>query len=517
MKKLLAFIISFSLLLTLPAFAADQAELLQKINTLSKELERLKQQVQEMQKKETTREERITVVEKKAEQAGESAGHLSWLDIGGDYRGRFDYLRGKTHDALLFNPDFDPKSPPSTANPPLIPYTGETIKNEALLTNRLGLNLRAAATEDVNVKVRLLMYKVWGHSTEGPVIGFFSDRAGVFDGTTGHVPQDNILRVDQAYATWSNIANLPVWFSIGRRPSTKGIPSNLRLNIEKTGSAGVPALLVDYAFDGLTIGAAPDIQALPGAYVKFCYGKGFDSGYKSFANSLKDTHMVGIDAVPYDTDNLRFELNLNRGTNIFARPETGGINVGDINWYGATVVGKIDKIGFGDLNLFISAAISDADPNNNTILGGAFPFDYGLMWDTVEGKKSRTGYAVYLGARYDLKSTGTKIGLEYNRGSKNWITFAPASDDIWTAKLGARGNVYEAYLIQELKLKPIAKRGNAFFRLGYQYYDFQYTGSNNWIGAPHKITDLSKTGPIPQFFPPIRNAQNIYLTFDVVF
>jgi len=517
MKKFLAFIVSFSFLLALPAFAADQTELLKKIDALSKELESLKQQVQEIQKKESARDERITVAEKKAEQASESAGHLSWLEIGGDYRGRFDYLKGKTHDALLFNPNFNPSIAPGPSNLPLIPYTGETVKNEALLTNRLGLNLKAAATEDINVKVRLLMYKVWGHSTDGPVIGFFADRAGVFDGTTGHVPLDNILRVDQAYATWNNIADLPVWFSVGRRPSTKGIPSNLRLNIEKHGTAGVPALLVDYAFDGLTIGVAPDIAALPGAYVKFCYGKGFDSGYRSFANSLKDTHMAGIDIVPYDTENLRFEFNVNKGINIFARPETGDINVGDINWYGATIVGKLDKIGFSDLNLFVSAAVSDTDPNNKTIFGGAFPFDYGLMWDTVEGKKSRTGYALYLGARYDIKSYGTKLGLEYNYGSKNWITFAPASDDIWTAKLGTRGSVYEAYIIQDLRLKPISKRGNAFLRFGYQYYDFNYSGSNNWIGAPHKITSLTQTGPIGQFFPPLRNAQNIYLTFDVIF
>lgn len=517
MKRLLVFVICFTFFLNIPAFAADQAELLNKIEALTKELERLKQQVQEMQKKEAAKEERITMVEKKATEASESAGNLSWLELGGDYRGRFDYLRGKTHDALIFNPAFNPNMPPGPTNIPIIPYSAETLKNEALLTNRLGLNLKASATEDVHVKVRLLMYKVWGHSTEGPVVGFFADRAGVFDGTTGHVPKDNILRVDQAYATWSNIADLPVWFSVGRRPSTKGIPSNLRLNIEKTGTAGVPSLLVDYAFDGLTIGAAPEIQGLPGAYVKFCYGKGFDSGYKSFANSLKDTHMMGVDLVPYDTDNLRLEFNLNRGMNIFATPESGGINVGDINWYGATVVGKIDKLGYGDLNLFLSAAISDTEPNSKTIFGGAFPFDYGLMWDTVEGKKSRTGYALYVGARYDIKSSRTKIGLEYNRGSKNWITFAPAADDIWTAKLGTRGNVYEAYVIQELMLKPISKRGNAFFRLGYQYYDFQYTGSNNWIGAPHKISTLTQSAPIAQFFPPLKNAQNIYLTFDVMF
>ena len=125
------------------------------------------------------------------------------------------------------------------------------------------------------------------------------------------------------------------------------------------------------------------------------------------------------------------------------------------------------------------------------------------------------GEAIYLGERYDIKSTGTKIGLEYNHGSKYWITFVPASDDMLTAKLGTRGSVYEAYVIQGLNKKPIAKRGNAFFRLGYQFYDFAYTGSNNWMGAPQKISSLN-AGSI-QMFSPVKHAEDIYATFNVVF
>jgi hypothetical protein len=499
MKKFFAVLLSLSFLLPLPTFAADQADLLQKIEALSKELDRLKQQMQEMQQKETAKEERITVVEKKAEQA---AGP-SWLEIGGDFRARIDSLSGKTHDAKVIT---DQKTMATSG------MSGRDVKNDSLLTNRFGLNLNAKATEDVTVKARLLMYKVWGMGNTNPVTtnAFFADRT-VFDGTTGHIPQDNTLRVDQAYATWSNIGGAPVWFSIGRRPSTGGIPSNLRTNTEKVGTAGVPALLVDYAFDGLTLGYAPDIDALPGAYAKFCYGKGLDSGFRPQNNNLKDTSMFGLDVVPYDTDNLHVELNWNRGSDIFAKPDLidGNINMGKIDWYGATVMGKV-----GDLNLFASGAISKTHPNNN-----AYGNVYGLLWDTVTdtSKKSRTGNAIYLGGRYDIKSTGTKIGLEYNHGSKNWITFVPANDDIWTGKLGTRGDVYEVYLIQELNKKPIAKRGKAFFRLGYQYYDFKYTGSNNWVGAPQKISDLTLTSNPAQFYEVVDKAHDIYLTFDVLF
>ncbi len=501
MKKFLAVLLSLSLLLPLPAFAADQTDLLQKIESLSKELDRLKYQMQEMQKKETAKEERITVVEKKAEEAVRPP----WLEIGGDYRFRMDNLRGETHDALV-----------SVGGVPT-GVRGKDLANDSLMTNRFGLNFKARATEDVMVKARLLMYKVWGWEKADPVTGsngFFADKESIFDANIGHTPQDNTLRVDQAYATWSNIGGAPVWFSVGRRPSTGGIPTNIRQNLEKTGTAGVPGFLVDWAFDGGTIGYAPDIAALPGAYAKICYGKGFDSGLRP-NSGLKDTNMFGINVVPYDTDNLQIQLQWNRAFSIFARAETlsNNTNLGDVDQYGAIVMGKLDNVGPGDLNLFLSGAISKTHPNNNTF-GGA----YGLLWDTYEGRKSRTGNVVYLGGRYDIKSSGTKIGAEYNHGSKNWLAFTPASDDMWTTKLGTRGDVYEVYLIQELKLKPISKRGKAFFRVGYQYYDFDYTGSQNWVGAPYKISDLTLTGPgNPQFFAPMKKAQDIYLTFDVLF
>jgi hypothetical protein len=108
------------------------------------------------------------------------------------------------------------------------------------------------------------------------------------------------------------------------------------------------------------------------------------------------------------------------------------------------------------------------------------------------------------------------FGLEYNHGSKNWITFAPASSDMWTSKVGTRGNVYEAYLIQELDQKPISSRlAKAFFRLGFQYYDFQYTGSNNWMGAPVKLSNVTESTVLPMT--PLSKAYNAYATFEVKF
>ncbi|WP_239027597.1 DUF3373 domain-containing protein [Geomonas diazotrophica] len=403
-------------------------------------------------------------------------------------------------------------------------------KNDLLYTNRLGIDLHAKATKDVTVNVRLVAYKTFGSQDDSAITNsgntpFFADRVGAFDGTLGHVPSSSLLDVDRAYATWSNIGDQPVWFSVGRRPSTNGAPSNLRLNNERPGNGGTPALLVDYAFDGMTLGWAPDIDALPGAYAKVCYGRGFESGFETPSNSLHDTDMLGVALIPIDTDPLRVWLQWNRGFQIFDFPVMSNTafgntapatSLGDIDWYGAGFMSTLKNIGPGKLNFFADAGLSVTHPNNNVSNNAGFQ---GLLTGSFfnqEAPSDKTGWAAYAGARYDFEPTKTKFGVEYNHGSKNWITFAPAADDMWTSKLGTRGDVYEAYLIQELNLKPISSHlSKAFFKIGYQYYDFAYTGSNNWVGAPQKISDIKSTDLL--LLQPLKSAQDVYATFEVKF
>ncbi len=496
MIRLLVIVIALTLSIPISAIGADKSEIQQRIEVLSNELEQLKQQIEEMKKKEASKEERLTSVEQK----GRELTWPSWLEIGGDFRARYDYLSGKTHDALLMTPSGN------------ISSGARTLTNDSLLTNRLGLNITAKATEDIKVKARLLMYKVWGSNSDAVTgeSGYFADKQDIFDGNMGHTPDSSTLRVDQVVATWSNIGGEPLSFSVGRRPSTGGLPTNLRRNVENT--SGVPGYMVDWAFDGATVGYMPEIDLLPGAQAKICYGKGFDSGFQA-NGGLKDTNLLGLHAVPYDNDNLRFDLLWLRAFNIFARAETisSNTNLGDVDQFGILVMKKFEDLGNGDLHLFAGTALSLTHPNENTYNG------YGLLWDSGTERKNRTGALLYLGGRYDFKSTATKVGLEYNRGSKYWLSFTPASDDILTSKLGTRGNAYEAYIIQEIKSKPISKFGKAFVRLGYQYYDFEYSGSQNWVGAPYEVSGLTLTSTPAQFFQPLANAHNVYFTFDVLF
>jgi len=421
------------------------------------------------------------------------------------------------------------------ANPLATPMTGIAIpaykpNNDTLYTNRVGINLHAKATKDVSVNVRLMAYKTFGSQddsavTNGGASPFFADRVGVFDGTLGRVPSSSLLNVDRAFATWSNIGDQPVWLSIGRRPSTEGAPSNLRLNNERPGNGGTPALLVDYAFDGMTLGWAPDIEALPGAYTKLCYGRGFEAGYETTTNNLKDTDMLGLAIIPIDTDPLRVWLQYNRGFNIFDFPTMTGTyfgdtapstNLGAIDWYGIGAMSTLKKVGPGNLNFFGDLGLSVTHPNDSVSANAGFQ---GLMtggFFNPEAPTSKTGWATYVGARYDYTPSKTKLGLEYNHGSKNWITFAPAADDMWTSKVGTRGDVYEAYLIQELNSEPVSSYiAKAFFRIGFQYYDFEYTGSNNWVGAPVKIANIQPTEMM--LMTPVKSARDIYATLEVKF
>lgn len=404
-------------------------------------------------------------------------------------------------------------------------------KNETLYTNRFGLDLTAKPLQDITVHARLGMYKAFGSQSDQTTTGnYFADRVGVFDGTLGHVPSDSKLNVDRAYATWSNILDEPIWFSVGRRPTTDGSPTNLRMNKERAGNGGVPSLMVNYAYDGMVIGYAPDIDALPGAYGKICYGRGIESGLTSdpsntAANSVKDTDMLGVVLTPLDTDPLRIWLEWNHAFNIFDFPTMNNtifgntapaVGLGSIDWLGAGALSTLKKVGPGNLQLSLDAAVSQTHPNANVSQNAGFQ---GLMSGEFFAQdfapKDRTGWAVAAGFRYDLPSK-TKIGFEFNHGSKYWITMAPAADDMWTSKIGTRGNVFEPYIIQELNLKPISSYfARAFFKLGYQYYDFEYTGSNNWVGAPKKISDIKSTDMM--LLAPLKSAQNVYGTFEVQF
>ena len=76
--------------------------------------------------------------------------------------------------------------------------------------------------------------------------------------------------------------------------------------------------------------------------------------------------------------------------------------------------------------------------------------------------------------------------------------------------------MYETYWIWEIPGNRLSKYAKTFIRVGYQYYDFEYSGSGLWLGEPKKIDEINTTTVKP-LFPAAKSMDNIYATFDVYF
>jgi hypothetical protein len=97
----------------------------------------------------------------------------------------------------------------------------------------------------------------------------------------------------------------------------------------------------------------------------------------------------------------------------------------------------------------------------------------------------------------------------------------PGHDDLYQSKIAARGNVYEVYGIYDLPTGPaISKYAKTFIRLGYQHYEYDYAGSNDWNMYPYDLEDdLAQLQGLNQMMglDPIESADQIYATLEVAF
>jgi hypothetical protein len=363
--------------------------------------------------------------------------------------------------------------------------------NSLMYTNRLRLTMDADVAENVTFSGRLAMYKTWGDST---AVQVFNGQANSFDidGNTVGVPNSDILRVELAYFTWNNIAGLPLYLSIGRRPSTAGPPMNLRKGELRGGTP--MGELIDFQFDGITVGYHLGEHST----FRLCYGRGYESGFgnghvlQQPADRLKDADFAGINWDIWSDDRMLVQTTVARAFNITdgfnglivlpANPLTGqpvnapvvmrftpSANLGDMDIAGLLVQRKD-----GPFDWFVNLGYVKSHPDPLTT-----PFG-GLFSDPFERPTSHSGTMYYLGGRYTFPGDKTMVGLEYNHGSKYWFNFTPAQDDILAPKTAARGDVIEAYAMQQ-----IAKK--FFVRLGVVNYQYDYSGTSWHLGAPKKL------------------------------
>jgi hypothetical protein len=162
--------------------------------------------------------------------------------------------------------------------------------------------------------------------------------------------------------------------------------------------------------------------------------------------------------------------------------------LGGITLYGINLEHR-----FGDFNLYGSMNFDHTSPNDQTSAFG------GLLSGPYDTPENHTGEMVFVGVRYNLPQNDgrTKIGFEFNHGSKYWFNFAQAEDDILAPKTAARGDVYEAYLTHRI-------HDHFIFKTGYQRYNYKYSGSGWDVGAP----ELLNANPVLGF-PTYQNANVI--------
>ncbi len=387
-------------------------------------------------------------------------------------------------------------------------YTkGYDYDNKIMYTNRLRLNMDAKVYKNVSFHGRLSMYKVWGDSTGVQIFNGQSNSMNI-DGNTTGVPNSDVLRVERAFFTWKDIGGLPIYLSIGRRPSTNGPPLNLRQNEMRGGTP--MGSLIDMQFDGATFGW--HINQDLGTTFRVCYGMGYESGYgngevaRPNQNWLDDSPFLGLNMDIINTDNMLIQATAARAFNVtdgfaglvvmpvdpisgnpvpapMVMRYTPSANLGDFD-IGGILLQRRD----GPFDWFVNLNYSKSHPDNVTT-----PFG-GLLSDPFDTPTSHSGNMYYLGAKYNFNEDRTAIGLEYNHGSKYWFNFTPAQDDLIGAKTATRGDVWEGYFFHKINK-------NFQLKLAYINYSYDYSGSGWHIGAPKKLNSTPVLG-----FPTYKDA-----------
>ena len=519
-------ILAFAGLFALPAFAIagggkSPADLERKIDELSRQLDELKAQMAKQNETVTEYSSKVEDMDTMLEEKSEKWDLASRFQFDGDFRARGDYYQGSN--VFAAGTPIRMVGMDAGGNPIWGAQAAGDEGNDTLMTNRLRLNMRVKATEDMEFKGRLAMYKAWGMQSTPDGLG---GGMPIFDGNTTRTPDDSSLYVDRAFVNWNNIGGAPVWFSIGRRPTTDGPPADLRMGTD-TRMATPPAYM-DYPFDGLSLGYAYNWgnDALGDGRIRFCYGRGFENGLENdLGPRIDDTDFAGFSWDVFKKGPRFLNVQTFEAFNLFNYPafssdfvsygaglpqSLGGygdqLNLGNVYHTSGVYMDKINN-----LNYFIAGGWSRTDPNANGMFN-----DY-TSRTSPYNTDSENGYSVYAGIRYDIDRLGLKLGAEYNYGSQYWIAFTPGHDDLYMSKLATRGNAYELYMIYDLPTgEAISKYAKTFLRLGWQYYDYNYSGGFDWNMKPYDLDDeknqLQALGQNP-----VESANQVYLTFEAYF
>jgi len=433
--------------------------------------------------------------------------------------------------------------------PPADKYDAD---NDIIYTTKFRLNMKAKVNEHLSFNGRLAAYKVWGDST-GVNFNHGSMSDVSLDGTTASQPRGDLIHLERAYMNYHNqMGSVPVNFSLGRRPSTEGPPLEYAANSLEGGSPF--GSVINWQFDGASLNfGLEDVTGIPGAAFKLCYGLGFESDYGNSGSmssnpQVDDVHLMGFISELFNNDITSVGLMYAyapdltdgfAGTTVmpfivsradklaadgtpgtdgvpeyYFEPNNGGFisrmepsaNIGDWQALSLLLRSNLEESTGKDINMFLSTSWSSTDPSQ--ISNNPFYEMMGMGLLSSNGQlEKHDGYSVYAGCVFPMPAHA-KLGIEYNWGSKYWFNFTGAEDSLTGSKLSARGQVFETYYHQ-----PIAG-DNFFVTLGGRYYDYDYTGSGNPLGAPVKISEVSSTDAL---FPVADTVWDIYLSATMRF
>lgn len=495
------------------AFSSDaNTEMYKQIQALKAQIEALEKKVAAQETAQTQKVERATItaidekriekIEKKLDNVSKTAtaakvqsaqDNLKW-DV--DFRTQVDNIQYKHAD-------------------------GSKSENDALLTNRLWLGAKYKADDNSSFFGKLSYNKAFGdtadHSQSNTNPGYAN-----FDWVTNENATDNTIKLKEAYWLYTKErlfgADIPWSASVGRRPSTDGLP----INIRNDQAANSPlSHTVDVEFDGFSIKFdTENVTGFTGSWLKICGGRGltnatprfdmFKPAYSTDDEKNVDVDMLGFIAVPYDNGQYSVHMNYAKAWNLIgydgndisntspfmaayatyrnnptnqnaaalqmAMPEFN--DVGDIEF--ATILFKTEGIGNGISDYldnsvaFASFAASKTNPNSLGMLGST---------------DSETGTSVWLGvnAPCPILPDSAKVGLEWNKGSKYWRSMTYGEDTYAGSKIATRGQAWEVYRTQKLT-------DALSFGLSYVYMKYDYTGSNSFFGADGTPMTMAEAG-----------------------
>ncbi len=334
-------------------------------------------------------------------------------------------------------------------------WSGSERSNDALLSSRLYLNMKAQPVSKLTFNGQIGMYSTWGgsHLSHDPALKDWDESSKATDTT---------FRLRQAYFSWKDNFGedgLPFTFSIGRRWSTDGLLGNYRENLSDPGSA--LAHITNMEVNGAMFKIDTD-RYLSGSFLKFVAGRSHTGGIETMADSAGyQPYAQGDEDYDDNVDFFVFFANIFDNGQYLLKYEDAFIPNTKGARTSAPIAGKLPdghknkSLNAGTANLMAlslqSSGIGDGindflDDSTFFISGAMTTYDPDDGYELLGSTDTENGYSYWLGVVIpDMITDSGKIGFEFNHGSKYWTPMTWAEDTAIGSKIAVRGDAYEAY------------------------------------------------------------------------